>query len=152
MSYTAYNRTALKAELMRDEGKRYTPYTDSVGVLTVGVGHNLNEALPEEVIDLLLDRDIDRAEEALDHIEPRWRLLMVKEPARARALLNMAFNLGEARLRAFVRMWEVIRRAIDTAEPVFWQEAKKHALDSTWAKQVGLRATRIGKILETGSL
>ena len=32
----------LKAELTRDEGLRLQPYRDSVGKLTIGVGHNLD--------------------------------------------------------------------------------------------------------------
>ena len=41
------NDELLIAELRRDEGVRYSPYKDSKGILTVGVGHNIEaSALP----------------------------------------------------------------------------------------------------------
>lgn len=37
------NLTALKEELIRDEGLRLKPYRDTVGKLTIGVGRNLDD-------------------------------------------------------------------------------------------------------------
>jgi lysozyme len=34
------NQALLEAELRRDEGVRYTIYADTMGIPTVGVGHN----------------------------------------------------------------------------------------------------------------
>jgi lysozyme len=42
MSMNNENLQKLIAELRRDEGVRYSPYNDTKGIPTVGVGHNLN--------------------------------------------------------------------------------------------------------------
>lgn len=36
-----YNRFKLTQELKRDEGYRDRPYFDSLGILTIGIGHAL---------------------------------------------------------------------------------------------------------------
>ena len=139
--YKPYNLTALCAELSRDEGRRYKPYVDTEGLLTIGVGHNLDAlGLSEEQIDVILQDDIGQAEEALDHIEPKWRLL---DQDRQRVLLNMSFNLGQDRLSGFRRMWAAIRAAINSGDREYFVTAANEMLDSKWARQVGIRATRL---------
>ena len=161
MTYYPYNRVALASELRRDEALRHRLYNDrdgkeyksDWGKLTIGIGWNIEDkGLPEAVIEVLLDRGIDEAEETLDRIEPRWRLLSVNDQARARALLNMAFNLGEHRLRDFKKMWAALGNFFATGNADWWAEAAKEALDSTWARQVGLRAQRIATVFRTGAL
>ena|SRR3990167_9070010 len=149
MAYKPYDLAALASELARDEGRRNTMYPDSVGIPTVGIGRNMNRPVSDAIIDAMLAEDIDLAEQILDKIEPRWRIISRKP--RQRALLNMAFNLGETRLRAFRQMWRAIGNALIAGEDeTWWGEAAREALDSQWAKQVGARATRIAKTLETG--
>lgn len=151
MTYTHYNRIALRAELSFDEGRRNRMYLDSEGIATIGVGWNLRDnILPEDVIDRLADEGIEQAEEALDKIEPGWRNIGKVNPNRQRALLNMAYNLGHLRLAAFKRMWIAVGNAILTGDESWWEEAAKHALDSKWAAQVGKRAERIATVLRTG--
>ena len=38
-----YDAAALKAELMRDEGRKYRIYTDTVGKVSGGIGRNLTD-------------------------------------------------------------------------------------------------------------
>mgnify|MGYP004706280345 CR=1 FL=1 len=53
------NIDTLKTELVRDEGVRYSPYKDSVGKLTVGVGHNLDDVpLSHDAVMQILQDDI----------------------------------------------------------------------------------------------
>jgi len=134
MAYKPYDLEALRAELEHDEGYRAKPYEDSEGILTIGIGHNLAEnGLPREIIMELLDRGIDQAEEALDKIWPAWRTL---DADRQRVLLNMAFNLGETRLRGFRRMWAAL-------EAGDYETAGAEMKDSQWYRQVGPRAVRL---------
>lgn len=136
-----YSREALREELVRDEGCRNKPYQDSEGILTVGVGWNLEEhGLPDEIVWDLLGRSVSMAEADLSTLYPDWRELTDQ---RQRALLNMAFNLGRARLGGFKKMWAAIERGN-------WQEAAAQALDSKWALQVGPRAQRIAAMLREG--
>ena len=141
----SYDRAALALDLTRDEGRRRMPYYDSVGAVTIGVGWNLSaHGLPEDVIDLLLDRAIRHAEETLDAIQPRWREL--DEP-RQRVLLNMAFNLGPLRLVQFKAFWHWISEALELKHAECFNQAALEMLDSTWAKQVGARAQRLAAVM-----
>ena len=54
-----YDTLSLKAELSRDEGRKSKPYRDSEGILTIGVGWNLEaNPLPDEVIVRFLVGDL----------------------------------------------------------------------------------------------
>lgn len=131
----------LCQEVTRDEGRRRSPYYDSVGKLTIGVGWNLTDnPLPDEVVDLLLKISLARAERDALALFPSLYSL---SDARQRVLVNMAFNLGISRLGGFRRL----RSAV--AEEDF-AGAAREMLDSKWARQVGLRAHRLAKLMEEG--
>ncbi len=141
MSYKFYNLDRLKSDLNRDEGSESKPYTDSVGKTTIGVGHNLDDrGLTPKQIDWLLADDIDQAEFDLDMIDNHWRLLTGE---RQLVLLNMAFNLGRARLAGFRRMWAAIVGGR-------FNDAADEMLDSKWAGQVGNRADRLASRMRNG--
>lgn len=132
------DRAKLIDDLTRDEGLRLKPYRDTVGKLTIGIGRNLDDVgitIDEAVV--LLHGDIDRAVVDLDRALPWWRAL--DEPS-ARALANMAFNLGLPRLLGFRRMLAALERG-DHAS------AAAEALNSQWADQVGSRAHRIAALI-----
>jgi GH24 family phage-related lysozyme (muramidase) len=152
-----YQIENLRAELSRDEARERFPYRDSEGILTIGVGWNLEanglplevlerlltaHGLPESDVDLLLERGIAQAEADLDALLPGWRETL--DPVRQRVLLNMAFNLGRARLGAFARMWAAVR-ARD------WTTAAAEMMDSKWARQVGVRAVRLERMMREGA-
>lgn len=128
---------ALTADLERDEGRRLRPYRDSVGIWTVGVGHNLETgpALSPAVVSQILHDDLVTTLAWLDLHLPWWLSL---SPVRQRVLANMAFNLGE-RLLGFHRMLDAMRRG---DHPTVVHEM----LDSLWAKEVGARADRLAQM------
>lgn len=127
----------LRDDLKRDEGVSLKPYKDSVGVLTIGVGRNIEDVgISHEEAGILLDNDIERSLGDLDRELPWWRLLPDDVQ---RGLANMSFNLGITRLLKFKRMIAALK-ARD------WNDAAKEALDSKWAEQVGPRAHRIAKL------
>ncbi len=133
--------TAIKADLVRDEGLRLKPYRDSVGKLSIGVGRNLDDVgIAEAEAEILLGNDISRAMADLDRALPWWRGL---SPPRQRALLNMAFNLGLPRLLGFREMLADLERGDGAG-------AARAAIDSRWAKQVGARAQRLAMLLAEG--
>lgn len=151
----SYDEDALKQELIRDEGKRLSPYRDSLGNWTIGIGHLLigNELrryvdpdtgkqinrLSDEICDKMLDDDIFAAEVNLTRLIAGWREL---DDVRQRALLNLSFNLGP-RLGRFVGFLRFI-------EDRNWIEAGKHLKNSRWWNQVKLRGPRIRHMIETG--
>lgn len=142
-----FNREKLRAELVRDEGRRQYPYRDTVGKLTIGCGWNLDDnGLPDDVIDVLLDRAIDHAVQAVEAIEPRWQGLT---PERQRVLVNMAFNLGPLKLALFKKFWAAVGEYLSGGDASALDRAAGHMLDSLWAKQVGARAHRLAYMMRS---
>lgn len=139
----SYDEDALIRELIRDEGKRLTPYLDSLGYWTVGVGHLLKRGEKRERIteaqcrDYLVG-DIVDAENKLNDIMPGWRAL---SDVRQRAMVNLAFNLGWG-LKQFVNFLAAMAREDYT-------DAGRHLRASKWAAQVKSRAPRIIHMIVT---
>ncbi len=132
----------LKAELTRDEGVRLHPYVDTVGKTTIGVGRNLTDCgISLEEAQGLLVNDINRAICDLDREFPWWRDLA---EVRQRVLVNMAFNLGIAKLRGFPHTLTLV-------EMGRYHEAAVAMLDSRWATQVGPRALRLAAMMDAGT-
>lgn len=135
------DRLTLKNDLKRDEGVRYRPYKDSVGILTIGVGRNLEEVgLFEDEVDLMLENDISRVEKGLDIAYPQWRDF---DDSRQNVIANMAFNLGVSGLLKF-------RKMISALERHDYETAAKEMMDSKWAQQVGVRAIRLADRMKNG--
>lgn len=126
--------------LEHDEGRKRFLYKDSQGLLTIGVGYNIQEnGLPDQIIDELYQIKRD---EAIGTV--RQLFGFTPDPTRARdsAIVDMAFELGEPRLRGFVQLrscWE----------QQDWAGAAAAALDSQYARQVPNRAREIAKLIET---
>ena len=135
------DRGLLKTDLVRDEGMKLLPYTDTVGKVTIGVGRNLDDVGISDTESLaLLDADIDRAIEDLRRNVP-W-IFDRAEPVQ-RALVNMCFNLGWPRLSGFKKMWAHL-------ELNEYDRAAAEALNSKWARQVGVRARRLADLIREG--
>ncbi len=135
------NLEAMKRELIRDEGLRLKPYHCTAGKLTIGVGRNLEaNGITELEAEMLLAFDIERFGAQLDRAIPWWRGL---DDVRQRVLLNMAFNLGTAKLMEFTNTLGNIRAGR-------WEAAAEGMLKSKWAGQVGARAVRLAKMMKTG--
>ena len=136
------NRQLLRTQLERHEGLRLKPYRDTVGVLTVGYGRNLeNVGISRDEADFMLDNDIDQVERQLKTVDEYWDL----SPNRQTVIANMAFNLGFAGLMGFKKMWAAIERRD-------FVEASNQMLNSKWARQVGARAVELSEIMRTGEV
>ena len=131
----------IREQLIRDEGMRLKAYRDTQGLLTIGVGRNLDAVglYPDEV-DYLLDNDLRRVQEQVLIALP-WTVSL--DEARFGVLLNMCFNLG---LRGLLKFREMLS-AVETGD---WTTAAVEMLDSDWATQVGDRAVRLAKQMEIG--
>ena len=139
-------------QLRQDEGLVLMPYRCPRGFWTIGYGHKIDDLLALILIhncaaptitesqaqDLLL-ADYSRAERDVDVVVGAVPM----SEARRDALVMMAFNLGQPTFVGFRRMLSAVRRED-------WAEASREALDSRWRSQVGERAVRIAKMLETG--
>ena len=131
----------LVAQLKPDEGFKSTPYYDTVGVLTIGYGRNLEEGISQPEAMFMLVNDVNDAITAAEAVCPSFETLTM---ARREVLVNMAFNLGQSRLGRFKKMLAAIERED-------WEAAGDEMLDSRWAQQVKGRAVRLAKTMRDGS-
>jgi len=126
------------------EGRVPYAYQDSLGYWTIGVGHLIDRAkggrLPEDIIDLLLDHDIEEHSEALYRALPWVREL---DEVRRSVLIDMAFNLGVAGLLKF-------KRTLKAVQDRDYTPASVYMLQSLWARQVGSRSKRLSLMMRTG--
>src|SRR5262245_60682968 len=132
------DRAALRKELVRDEGYSQTAYRDSEGFWTIGIGHYLGT---EKRILTLTSREVEAFYEADgadagSAVLDLFPAITFAADARYRALVNMAFNLGQRRLSRFKRFIAAVN------EPV-WSVAAAEMMNSKWAAQVGQRADRL---------
>jgi lysozyme len=138
------HRDIVRAQLRIDEGCVEHAYTDSEGFLTMGVGRLIDARrggrLRPDEIDFLLDNDIEDAERDARVLFPGFDGLSANRRA---VLVNMAFNLGRARLAAFQRFREAVAAGA-------WEQAAAEMLDSRWADQVGARAKRLAQQMREG--
>jgi len=136
-----YPSTKIKIQnqLKFDEGVKNKPYKDSLGILTIGVGRNLeSNGLSNDEIELMLSNDINRCEKDL-RLYFAW--YDQKKENVQMVLINMCFNLGISKLLQFKKTLELIQ--FDK-----FNEAAEEVLKSKWAEQVGDRAKRLSKLLK----
>lgn len=137
---TSTDRDALRSQLLKHEGLRLKPYTDSVGKLTIGIGRNLNDrGITEAEARYLLDNDINAC--IHDLLALTW--FPDLDPIRQRVFVDLCFNLGIVRLQGFVKM-------LDYASRKDWPNAAAELLNSRYAQQVGQRAQTLATMLITG--
>lgn len=131
-------------QLKRDEGTVLHAYRDTNGFDTIGTGHLIDPrkggSIPESISDALLDFDIAEKTAGLNaHLPWAGKL----DPVRFAVLLNMAFNLGVEGLLEFHQTLALVQAGD-------YSGAAKEMLRSPWAGQVGDRANRLAKQMETG--
>lgn len=134
-------------QLLRDEGFRSTPYFDTKGIKTVGIGHNLEaNPLPGEQYPMTVSRakevlaqDVARITSKLESDLP-W---VTGLPESIRGVLqNMSFNMGAKGLEAFHHMLADIQAGN-------YVQAAVEGTNSAWYVQVGDRAKRLMEQLRT---
>jgi lysozyme len=131
---------ALRAELVQDEGLRLTPYSDTVGKVTIGYGRNLTDVgISREEASYLLQNDIAGAVGAL-HVKCPW--FPTLSGLRQRVLINLTINCGIEGVLGFRRMIAALRIRD-------WDEAANELLDSDAARKAPSRYQRLARQLRT---
>ena len=131
----------LLEQLKRHEGFRKKMYKDTLGLMTIGYGTNLEEGLTKEEASLLLVTRLGKLLQELG--KAGHELPSGLGEVRDAALANMAYNLGVKRLLGFTKMWQAIADKD-------YDKAANEMLDSKWARQVGNRAEELAKQMRTG--
>jgi lysozyme len=139
--------TKLTASIQQSEGTgptqngRLLPYHDSLGVLTIGYGRNLQDGISQSEANFLLSNDIAiSVQEA--QAQPWFAAAEQSEP-RLRALCEVLFELGLAKFNGFHNAVSALNRAD-------WATASSEFLNSLWHEQVGKRAERLCAMILTG--
>lgn len=133
--------TNIKSLLELHEDRRKFPYVDTVGKISIGIGHNLTDlGLSDSQIDAIFERDLSSAMETCNRLFPHFNSM---DPVRRMVLMDMAFNMGFKTFSGFFNTIGYINEGR-------WAEAAANMLRSKWAKQVGQRAKRLAEMMRTG--
>ncbi|MCK7229459.1 glycoside hydrolase family protein [Enterobacter asburiae] len=146
-------KSEITALLRQEEGIRYTPYLDSLGYPTIGVGfrlgpqgaplNNYTFSLNDQTINAWLDHNLAGIEASMwQNSEIALALSHCNQPRRD-ILTSMAYQMGASGLGKFHRMLAMIMKED-------WREAAAEMLDSTWARQTSARAHRHAEVMNAG--
>lgn len=124
------------------EGLRLKPYKCTAGKLTIGYGRNLEDVgISQAEADMLFERDFAMAESEVKRLcranQIDWGNLIEQ---RFYVLTDMMFNLGYTRLSKFKKMLTALSKGQ-------YEAAANEMLDSSWAVQVGNRATQLAALM-----
>ena len=141
--------TLLKKMLELDEGKRNTVYPDSQGIMTIGIGRNLEDpGLSDQEVNYLFENDIQKR-----LVDGRIQdVIKDLDPVRACVIIDMSF-MGVTKLMGFVNMIAALKRKdFDEAEWQMLNSSKNEGEPSKWSVQVGPRAPRLAYMMRTGTI
>jgi lysozyme len=123
--------------IAKHEGKSLSMYTDTVGVPTIGYGHNLQTPISEHAAKVILADDVKVAIDELDDRMDWWRDL--PDPAQL-VLASMVFNLGWPRFSRF-------KKLIAALEDRDFNEAAAQMEDSLWYQQIKTRGPALKQLM-----
>jgi len=130
----------LKSRIKKHEGRRYEPYEDSEGILTVGYGRNLRDVpFSQDEIDLMFDNDFRRAREGAASFQCYYDLNEIRQGV----LIEMVFQMGVSGVSKF-------KKFLHAANNHEWVRAADEMLDSKWAKQTPERAQELARLFVKG--
>lgn len=144
------NIEKLKEQIKRHEGEVLEVYADSLGYLTLGVGHLIQDHDPEhgqpagtpvsqEVVDKYYEIDFDKHLEETKHVIGHDVFDGLPGEIQE-VLVNMCFNLGGTRLGKF-------RNMLNAVEDHDWEKMAVEMEDSRWFRQVGRRSVELQEIV-----
>ena len=135
--------TPLNKLILRHEGIRLKPYRDTMGLLTIGIGRNLDQVgISEDEALYLFENDKARA---IAGIRREFEWFDKLDSVRQMVIVDMVFNIGLAGFKMFSKTIAFIRNRR-------YVEAAAEMLNSQWAGQVGARARELSEMMRTGEL
>lgn len=156
MSKVVDDETCIQ-RLVVNEGMRLKPYKCPAGFKTIGIGrnletnpltpeekafigHNVDEGINAEQAFFLCRHDIAKVKAELDRYLPWWKDLNTD---RQYVMVDLCFNMGITKLLKF-------QKTLNSIATGFYIKAGEQLMQSLYAKQVGRRAERNAKCLQTG--
>lgn len=136
----AHIRWAEGSGPYHEDTDTYHPYRDSVGKLTIGHGHNLDDrGLDADVVEHQLRNDIHHVLEDCRRLD-YWDSL---DPVRQLVVADLVFNLGLPRWKSFVKANAALRLRD-------YKLAATEMEDSRWYRQTGRRARKLSRSMRSG--
>jgi lysozyme len=143
------NKERLRQQLILHEALKLKPYKDTVGKITIGIGHNLTDkGMHPAVVQLQYEIDVKEVEEDIQQHLP-WVFSL--DEVRQRVIYDMVFNMGIYGVLKFKNTLATIQRGD-------YAQAADMMMDSLWAHQVGDgpggkmdRAERLSEMMRTGN-
>jgi len=129
--------------IKRHEGLKNNIYLDTEGVLTGGWGHafHVGSELPFDVCLRLFNHDFGNAITDVEFIQKKFMLDL--DGTREGVLIDMAFQLGRAKLLLFKKMLAAL--CIDN-----YKEAAAQIKDSKAARQCPSRYKELARLMKAG--
>lgn len=119
------------------EGLRLKPYRDTLGVLTIGYGRNLDAVgLRRNEAEMMLGNDLSAARVSAK----RYRWFNDLSDVRQAVVVDMHYQLGRAGFAAFTKT----RAAIAASE---WHTAADEMVASRWHEQTPTRCDRLARMM-----
>jgi len=119
-----------KSMLIAHEGEILHAYEDSLGFLTIGIGHLIDArkggGIPKRISRELFEDDVNIATARARMAFPWFDGL---DPVRQDAIVNLVFNLGLDGVKGFRLMCEAMERHD-------WERAAYELYNSRWSHQV----------------
>ena len=139
----------LKRLLTLHEGRVPHAYADSLGYLTIGIGHLIDKRkggkLPDHIIDGLFHHDLKEHRDAMFRVNP-WAAKL--DEVRQAVLIDMTFNMGtEPFDDDGFKDWPIFEKQVQTGQ---YAAAAKNMRSTLWYSQVKSRAERLAHMMETG--
>lgn len=134
----------IKAE----EGTKLVAYKDSLGIWTIGTGHNLiahgySPANAAKVVWSQAQADTALREDIQEVVSQLWPWALALDDVRCAVLVSMAFQLGVPGLAKFKRTLKAIQAGN-------YNDAALFMAESLWAKQTPARAKRAIMMMISG--
>ncbi len=130
----------FEEHLIWAEGERLEMYKDSVGIWTIGVGHNIEERGISRVVSrVMLNEDMEDVVKDCRTLT-YWNSL---DPVRQLVIADMVFNLGLTKFLYFLKLDAAMEREAYT-------QAAVEMKDSKWYRQVGRRAVKLCAAMKSG--
>lgn len=141
---TPDDQTRLVTQLKADEGFKLYAYQDTLGYATIGYGRMIDRRKGGGITlgeaEYLLANDVAKV---VTELTP-YAWFSGQDSVRQAALANMGFNLGTAGLLHFPKF-------LTHMEAKEYPQAIACVINTPWHTQVGVRAERIIKLIETGT-
>ena len=128
-------------QIKKHEGYRRFVYKDTEGILTCGIGRNLeSKGISEDEAEMMLKNDV---KEFIAKVDSKYKWVDVMGEPRQWVIYNMAFNMGMGGIAKH-------KNFLKECESHNYKAASIEMLNSKWARQVKGRAHELSRQMETG--